>query len=104
MTLLLNGKTIETKETKKKRNQSPVWNQGFLFDVDASLVDQYSLVFRIMDYDLLLSDQLLGEVTIGANEPEGSAGKKHWDEMMRKAKEHKKRETAMYHTLWSTKL
>ena len=96
---MFNGNTVETRQTKKKRSQNPVWNQGFLFDVDASQVDRYSIVFKVMDYDLLLSDQLVGVVTVGANQPDENSGKKHWDEMMRKAKEHMKRETAMCHPL-----
>lgn len=99
VSLVFNDKTVETRQTKKKRSQNPVWNQGFLFDVDVNQIELYSFVFQVMDYDLLLSDQLVGEVTVGSNQPDESSGKKHWDEMMRKANENKKRETAMCHAI-----
>ncbi|XP_020625924.1 synaptotagmin-C-like [Orbicella faveolata] len=90
-----NEALLETRQTKKTRGVNPVWNQGFLFDVDGDTVDEYSITIRIMNHDLLTSDEVIGEITIGS-QCEGS-GKEHWDETMRKR--YTRREVAMTHIL-----
>lgn len=90
-----NEAILEIRQTKKTRGMNPVWNQGFLFDVDGDTIDEYSITIRVMKHDLLTSDEVIGEITIGP-QCEGS-GKEHWDETMRKR--HTRREVAMTHIL-----
>ena len=95
MNLNANEAILETRQTKTTRGVNPVWNQGFLFDVDGDTIDEYSITIRIMNHDLLTSDEVIGQITIGA-QSEGS-GKEHWDETMRKR--YTRREVAMTHIL-----
>lgn len=95
MILSTNGATLETRQTKKTRGLNPVWNQGFLFDVDGDTIDEYSVTIKVMNHDLLTTDEVIGEITIGP-QSEGS-GKEHWDEAM--SKRHTRREVAMTHML-----
>lgn len=90
-----NGTVLETRQTKKTHGVNAVWNQGFLFDVDGETINEYSLTIRVLNHDLLTTDEIIGEMTIGPL-CEGT-GKEHWDEVMRKR--HSGREVAMTHIL-----
>lgn len=90
-----NEAVLEGRKTKKARGINPVWNQGFLFDVVNENIDEYSITIKVMNHDLLTSDEVIGQLTIGP-ECEGS-GKEHWDEAMRK--KYNRREVAMAHIL-----
>lgn len=90
-----NEAVLESRKTKKARGINPVWNQGFLFDVVNENIDEYSITIKVMNHDLLTSDEVIGQLTIGP-ECEGS-GKEHWDEAMRK--KYNRREVAMAHIL-----
>ena len=97
MCVILNANeaVLESRQTKKARGINAVWNQGFLFDVENETIDEYSITIKVMNHDLLTSDELIGQVTIGP-ECEGS-GKEHWEEAMKK--KHTRREVAMTHML-----
>ena len=89
------GTVLETRQTKKTHGVNAVWNQGFLFDVEGDTIDKYTLNIRVLNHDLLTTDEIIGEMTIGPL-CEGT-GKEHWDEVMRKR--HSGREVAMTHFL-----
>lgn len=93
--LAANGAELETRQTKKTRGVNAVWNQGFLFDVDADTINEYSITIRVLNHDLLTTDEVIGEITIGP-QCDGT-GKEHWDEVMRKR--YTRREVAMTHIL-----
>ena len=95
VTLNANGAVLESRQTKKAKGINPVWNQGFLFDVENDTIDDYSITIKIINYDLLTSDEVIGQLTIGP-ESEGT-GREHWEEAMRK--KHTRREIAMTHPL-----
>ena len=93
--LKANGAALETRHTKKSRGSNPVWNERFLFDVDDETIGEYSITIKVMNHDLLTSDEVIGEVNIGPR-CEGS-GREHWDDMM--SKRHSRREVAAVHCM-----
>lgn len=93
--LSLDGKILETQQTKRKRTTNPVWNKGFLFDIDSKWIQDYVITIRVMNYDMLLSDESIGQVVLSADS--GGRGQEHWHEMMKG--ENINRETAMCHYL-----
>lgn len=95
VTLNANGAELESRQTKKARGMNPVWNQGFLFDVQKESIDEYSITIKIINHDLLTSDEVLGQIIIGPQSQ--GTGKEHWEEAMRK--KHTRREVAMTHAL-----
>ena len=94
--MTVDGEEVESRHTRKKRSHNPVWNQGFLFDVNPDRIENHTLiVLKVMNYDLLLRDEVIGHVIVGPRE-EGS-GRQHWQEMMKK--KHVHREVAIIHVL-----
>jgi len=91
--LSLDDKILAKEQTKRKRTASPVWNSGFLFDIDPSRLNDYAIIIRVMNYDMLLSNESIGEVVISSHAI--GTGRKHWNEMVKA----KNRETAMCHQL-----
>ncbi|EDO31975.1 predicted protein, partial [Nematostella vectensis] len=93
--LSIDDKVIESRRTKCKRSLSPVWNQGFILDIDKSRVNDYVITLRVMNHDLLMSDDIIGEVVISSRA--NGFAREHWDEMMRN--KHSRKEVAMTHAL-----
>ena len=87
---------VETHRTKKKRSHNPVWNKGFLFDVDPERFEASGRInIKVLNHDLLFTDDVIGEVSVGPGETEN--GQRHWQEMIKKKNIH--REVAVTHAL-----
>lgn len=93
--LSLDDQILAKEQTKRQRTTNPVWNKGFLFDIDPSRINDYVITIRVMNYDRLLSNESIGEVVISSQVT--GTGREHWDKMM-EAKNNN-RETAMCHQL-----
>ncbi|XP_054262923.1 synaptotagmin-10-like isoform X2 [Macrosteles quadrilineatus] len=84
--LVCNGKRIRKKRTSVKRSTlSPVYNEALTFDVPASNVDNVSLVIKVIDYDRIGSDELMGCVAIGSSFI--GVGRDHWLKMLESPRE-----------------
>ncbi|KAG8257224.1 Synaptotagmin-9 [Homalodisca vitripennis] len=79
--LVCNGKRIRKKRTSVKRSTlSPVYNEALTFDVPASNIDNVSLIIKVIDYDRIGSDELMGCAAIGSSFI--GAGRDHWLKML----------------------
>ncbi|XP_075234168.1 synaptotagmin-10-like [Lycorma delicatula] len=79
--LVCEGKRMRKKRTSVKRaTLSPVYNEALMFDVPASNVNDVSLVIKVIDYDRIGSDELMGCAAIGSSFI--GIGRDHWLEML----------------------
>ncbi|XP_043268547.1 synaptotagmin-10-like [Venturia canescens] len=79
--LLCQGKRIKKKKTTVKKNTlCPVYNESLVFDVPADNVEEVSLIVKVIDYDRIGSNELMGCTAIGASFI--GIGRDHWLEML----------------------
>ncbi|XP_069696983.1 synaptotagmin-10-like isoform X2 [Periplaneta americana] len=79
--LLCEGKRIKKKKTTvKKATLSPVYNEALVFDVPAENVEDVSLIVKVIDYDRIGPNELMGCTAIGSSFI--GIGRDHWLEML----------------------
>ncbi|KAJ8676619.1 hypothetical protein QAD02_012406 [Eretmocerus hayati] len=79
--LLCQGKRIKKKKTSVKKGcLCPVYNEALVFDVPAENIEDVSLIVKVIDYDRIGSNELMGCTAIGANFI--GIGRDHWLEML----------------------
>ncbi|XP_068908178.1 synaptotagmin-10-like isoform X5 [Tenebrio molitor] len=79
--LLCQGKRIKKKKTSVKKNTlSPVYNEALVFDVPAENIEEVSLIVKVIDYDRIGSNELMGCTAIGSSFI--GIGRDHWLEML----------------------
>ncbi|EFA01872.1 synaptotagmin-10 isoform X1 [Tribolium castaneum] len=79
--LLCQGKRIKKKKTSVKKNTlNPVYNEALVFDVPAENIEDVSLIVKVIDYDRIGSNELMGCTAIGSSFI--GIGKDHWLEML----------------------
>ncbi|KAK2577084.1 hypothetical protein KPH14_005892 [Odynerus spinipes] len=79
--LLCRGKRIKKKKTTVKKNTLfPVYNEALVFDVPAENIEEVSLIVKVIDYDRIGSNELMGCTAIGSSFI--GIGRDHWLEML----------------------
>ncbi|XP_003703312.1 synaptotagmin-10 [Megachile rotundata] len=79
--LLCQGKRIKKKKTTVKKNTlCPVYNEILVFDVPADNIEDVSLIIKVIDYDRIGSNELMGCTAIGSSFI--GIGRDHWLEML----------------------
>ncbi|XP_076665202.1 synaptotagmin-6 [Andrena cerasifolii] len=79
--LLCQGKRIKKKKTTVKKNTLfPVYNEVLVFDVPASNIEDVSLIIKVIDYDRIGPNELMGCTAIGSSFI--GIGRDHWLEML----------------------
>ncbi|XP_074038065.1 synaptotagmin-10 [Leptinotarsa decemlineata] len=79
--LLCQGKRIRKKKTSVKYNTlCPVYNEALVFDVPEENINDVSLVLKVIDYDRIGLNELMGCIVIGPNFI--GKGRDHWTEML----------------------
>ncbi|XP_076628926.1 synaptotagmin-10 [Colletes latitarsis] len=79
--LLCQGKRIKKKKTTVKKNTlCPVYNEVLVFDVPAANIEDVSLIVKVIDYDRIGSNELMGCTAIGSSFI--GVGRDHWLEML----------------------
>ncbi|KAL1130147.1 hypothetical protein AAG570_013085, partial [Ranatra chinensis] len=79
--LICDGKRLRKKRTSvKKSTLCPVYNEAVTFHVPVSSVQHVSLVIKVIDYDRIGSDELMGCAAIGSSFI--GLGRDHWIEML----------------------
>ncbi|XP_031339838.1 synaptotagmin-10-like isoform X1 [Photinus pyralis] len=79
--LLCQGKRIKKKKTTvKKSTLCPVYNEALVFDVPAENIEDVSMIVKVIDYDRIGSNELMGCTAIGSSFI--GIGKDHWLEML----------------------
>ncbi|XP_023718098.1 synaptotagmin-10 [Cryptotermes secundus] len=79
--LLCEGKRIKKKKTTvKKATLSPVYNEALVFDVPAENIEDVSLIVKVIDYDRIGHNELMGCTAIGSSFI--GIGRDHWLEML----------------------
>ncbi|KDR07453.1 Synaptotagmin-9, partial [Zootermopsis nevadensis] len=79
--LLCEGKRIKKKKTTvKKATLCPVYNEALVFDVPAENIEDVSLVVKVIDYDRIGPNELMGCTAIGSSFI--GIGRDHWLEML----------------------
>ena len=79
--LLINGKKVRKKKTSVLLNTlNPIYNECLEFDLSNEELENADLIFKIIDYDRVGSNELIGCVGIG-NHFEG-INRDHWRQMI----------------------
>ncbi|ELU04478.1 synaptotagmin 9 [Capitella teleta] len=79
VSLMCHNKRIKKKKTSvKKSTLSPVYNEVIVFDVPQENIEDVSLVIKVIDYDRLGSNELMGCSVVGPD----YVGRDHWYEML----------------------
>ncbi|CAL1527192.1 unnamed protein product [Lymnaea stagnalis] len=79
--LMCQGRRIKKRKTSVQRNTlSPVFNEALVFDVPQESVEDVYLVIKLVDYDRIGSDELMGCVALGPKM--NGQGREHWYEML----------------------
>ncbi|XP_015173256.1 PREDICTED: synaptotagmin-10-like isoform X2 [Polistes dominula] len=79
--LLCRGKRIKKKKTTVKKNTLfPVYNEALVFDVPSDNIEEVSLIVKVIDYDRIGSNELMGCTAIGSSFI--GIGRDHWLEML----------------------
>ncbi|KYN20600.1 Synaptotagmin-9 [Trachymyrmex cornetzi] len=79
--LLCQGKRIKKKKTTVKKNTLyPIYNEALVFDVPSDNVEDVSLIVKVIDYDRIGSNELMGCTAIGSSFI--GIGRDHWLEML----------------------
>ncbi|KAA0190410.1 hypothetical protein HAZT_HAZT009795 [Hyalella azteca] len=79
--VMCQGRRIKKKKTSvKKATLDPVYNESLVFDVPNENVDDVTLLVKVIDYDRLGANELLGAVVIGSAAL--GLGREHWQEML----------------------
>ncbi|GBP63855.1 Synaptotagmin-9 [Eumeta japonica] len=79
--LICQGKRIKKKKTTVKKNTlSPVYNEALVFDLPAENVYDVTLLVKVIDYDRIGPNELIGCTAIGSTLI--GIGRDHWLEML----------------------
>ncbi|XP_012054294.1 PREDICTED: synaptotagmin-6-like [Atta cephalotes] len=79
--LLCQGKRIKKKKTTVKKNTLyPIYNEALVFDVPSDNIEDVSLIVKVIDYDRIGSNELMGCTAIGSSFI--GIGRDHWLEML----------------------
>jgi hypothetical protein len=79
--LLINGKKIRKKKTSVLSNTlNPTYNESLEFDVSIETLEDADLIFKVIDYDRVGSNELIGCVGIGAHFD--GINRDHWFQMI----------------------
>ncbi|KAL5010988.1 hypothetical protein ScPMuIL_013293, partial [Solemya velum] len=94
VSLMCQGKRIKKKKTSVKKNTlGPVYNEAMVFDVPQENVDDVYLVIKVIDYDRIGSNEVMGCCGVGPKYP--GLGRDHWFEML----ENPRKPIAQWYTL-----
>ena len=75
------GKRLKKKKTSVMKNTlHPVFNESMLFDIPQELIEQCDLVVKVIDYDRVGQNELIGCVGIGPTF--NGVGRDHWYRML----------------------
>lgn len=78
--LLIHGKKVRKKKTSVQFNTlNPTYNESLEFDVSIETLDATDLIFKVIDYDRVGSNELIGCVGIGAHFD--GINRDHWFQM-----------------------
>ncbi len=78
--LLIHGKKIRKKKTSVLPNTlNPTYNESLEFDVSIETLEDTDLIFKVIDYDRVGSNELIGCVGIGAHFD--GINRDHWFQM-----------------------
>ncbi|RNA11263.1 synaptotagmin-10 isoform X2 [Brachionus plicatilis] len=81
VTLLTKGKRVKKKKTSVMKNTlHPVYNESMLFDIPQDQIDQIDMIVKVIDYDRVGSNELIGCVGIGPSF--NGIGRDHWYRML----------------------
>ncbi|XP_052122010.1 synaptotagmin-10-like isoform X3 [Frankliniella occidentalis] len=95
--LLCQGRRIKKRKTTVKRSSlAPVYNEALVFDVPASNVEDVSLIIKVIDYDRIGHNELMGCCGIGPSFI--GVGRDHWQEML----DNPRKPVAQWYTLMET--
>ncbi|XP_068623200.1 synaptotagmin-10-like [Battus philenor] len=79
--LICQGKRIKKKKTTVKKNTlSPVYNEALVFDLPYENVFDVTLLVKVIDYDMIGPNELIGCTAIGSSMI--GIGRDHWLEML----------------------
>ncbi|GFO13832.1 vertnin [Plakobranchus ocellatus] len=79
--LMCQGRRFKKRKTSVQRNTlNPVFNEALVFDVPQESVEEVYLIVKLVDYDRIGSDELMGVVTLGPRM--SGQGREHWYEML----------------------
>ncbi|CAL4063255.1 unnamed protein product [Meganyctiphanes norvegica] len=79
--LLCQGRRIKKKKTPvKKATLNPIYNEALIFDIPNENIDDVTLLVKVVDYDRIGANELMGVAVIG-NGVMGP-GRDHWQAMM----------------------
>ncbi|KAL4233897.1 Synaptotagmin-9 [Mactra antiquata] len=85
VTLVCQNKRIKKKKTSvKKTTLNPVYNEAMVFDVPQENVDDVELIIKIIDYDRIGRNEIMGCAAIGPRYV--GTGRDHWYEMLENAR------------------
>ena len=79
--LLINGKKIRKRKTSVVFNSlNPVYNECIEFDLSAEDLDQTDLIFKVIDYDRVGANELIGSIGVGCHFD--GIYRDHWEQMI----------------------
>ncbi|XP_069999130.1 synaptotagmin-10-like [Penaeus vannamei] len=79
--LLCQGRRIKKKKTTvKKSTLNPVYNEALVFDIPNDNIEDVTLLVKVVDYDRIGANELLGVTVIGSQVI--GPGRDHWLEML----------------------
>ncbi|XP_066259121.1 synaptotagmin-9-like [Euwallacea similis] len=79
--LIWRGRKIKKKKTTVRHNTLfPVFNEALVFDVPEENIGEVCLLVKIIDYDRIGQNEIMGCFTIGPGDP--GKGRDHWLEML----------------------
>lgn len=81
VTLVSRGKRVKKKKTSVIRNElNPIFNESMIFDVPQEQIDFVDMVVKVIDYDRVGSNELIGCIGIGPSFD--GLGKDHYFRML----------------------
>lgn len=81
VSLMCQGKRIKKRKTSVQKNTlHPVFNEALVFDVPQESVEDIYLLVKVVDYDRIGSDELMGCCGLGPTF--NGQGRDHWYEML----------------------
>jgi hypothetical protein len=79
--LLINGKKIRKKKTSVIFNTlNPIYNESLEFDLKDEEVENADLIFKVIDYDRVGSNELIGCIGVGIHFD--GLNRDHWYQML----------------------
>ncbi|KAK2141666.1 hypothetical protein LSH36_1059g02056 [Paralvinella palmiformis] len=97
ISLMCHGRRIKKKKTSvKKATLNPVYNEAIVFDVPRENIEEVSLIIKVIDYDRVGSNELMGCCSAGIQYL--GTGRDHWMEML----ENQRKPVAQWYQLQET--